>query len=250
MFRVAASLSFTTLLALVPLVTVALAFVGYFPSFAQFLAALERYVMRNLLPDSTADIVHNYVMGFAEQALRLTGFSIAFIFFTALMAVVTVDSEINAIWRIRRGPSLIKRIPVYLLGVTAGPVLLGASISLTTWLIAQSLAAVPVERSAVAPVLRALPFVFATAGLTLLYKAVPARKVAFLPALAAGALAALALEVLKQGLAWYLTRVPTYEVIYGALAALPVFLLWIDLCWMIIIVGAALSAALCDQEPG
>ena len=249
LFRVAGSLTFTTLLAIVPLVTVALAFVSYFPAFETWFTALERFMIRHVLPDSTGEIVHNTVMGFAEQATHLTKLSIAFIVVTAVLALNTVDSEINAIWGLRRpGRSLMTRIPVYVVGLTAGPVLLGASISLTTWILGQSLAAVPVERSVGVSIFRTLPFFFATAGLTLLYKGVPARKVALMPSLIAGMLAAFALEVLKWGLAWYLARVPTYALVYGAMAALPVFLLWIHACWTIVMVGAALTAALCDAR--
>jgi membrane protein len=247
--RTASSLSFTTLLAMVPLLTVALAFVAQFPIFERWLAALEAFVLRHLLPSSTATVVHEYVLGFAEQAARLTGVSIALIAVTAALAISTVEHEINLIWGIRRSRPLAKRILVYLVGLTAGPVLLGASISLTTWLIAESLAAVDIRQTQSDVVLRALPLVFATAGLTLLYKAVPARVVGWIPALAGGIVGALALEAAKFGFAWYVARVQTYQLIYGALAALPVFLLWIHLCWVIVLAGAAISATVSEAPP-
>ena len=246
MFRTASSLSFTTLLAIVPMVTVALAFVAHFPIFDRWIAPLEAFLVRNALPGGASAVVHEYVLGFAEQAVRLTGVSIAIIAVTASLAIATVEREINMIWGIRRGRALAKRIPVYLLGMTAGPVLLGASISLTTWLIGESLAAVTLRKTFADVVVRTLPFVFAAAGLTLLYKGVPARHVRFIPALIAGAIAALALEAAKYGFAMYVTRVSTYEMVYGALAALPVFLLWIHLCWVIVLAGAAISATLSE----
>lgn len=247
--RTASSLSFTTLLAIVPMATVALAFVARFPIFERWFAALEGFVFKNMLPSSTATVVHEYVLGFAAQAARLTGISIALIAVTAGLAISTVEREINLIWGIQRRRPLARRLVVYLIGLTAGPVLLGASISLTTWLIGESLAVVPIRKTQSDVILRMLPFVFATTGLTLLYKAVPARYVGWWPALVGGVACGLALEAAKYGFAWYLTWVNTYQVIYGALAALPVFLLWIHLCWVIILSGAAISATAAELRP-
>jgi len=247
--RTARSLSFTTLLAIVPLATVALAFVAQFPVFESWLTALEGFVLKNMLPSSTSSVVHQYVLGFAEQAARLTGISIALIAVTAALAIATVEREINQIWGIQRGRPIARRIVVYLVGLTAGPVLLGASISLTTWIVVQSLAAVPLRKTDTDIVLRALPVLFAASGLTLLYKVVPARKVRWRPALAGGITAAIALEIAKFGFALYLGQVHTYQLIYGALASLPVFLLWIHLCWVIVIAGAAISATVAEPSP-
>lgn len=244
--RVAASLSFTTLLAIVPLATVAVAFAARFPMFDTWLQALEQFLLRHLLPFSTAAVVRLKVTEFAEQAMRLSGVSIVVIAATALLAIATVEREINAIWGVRGGRGFGRRLVVYTLGLTAGPVLIGASISLTTWLVVHSLAVVPIHRSLGERIVRALPFVFSFAGLTLLYKATPARKVPLVPAGIAAAIAAAALEGAKSGFAWYVTRISTYQEVYGALAALPIFLLWIYLCWVIVLAGAAVNATLAE----
>ncbi len=246
--RVAASLSFTTLLAIVPLATVTVALVAHFPLFDDWLRALEQFLLRHLLPFSAAAEVRVRVTEFADQAVRLSGISIAVIVATAVLAIATVEREINAIWGVRDGRSIGRRFVVYTLGLTAGPVLIGASISLTTWLVVHSLAVVPIHRPLGERIVRALPFMFSFAGLTLLYKATPARRVPSATAAIAGALAAAALEVAKAGFAWYVTRVSTYQAIYGALSALPIFLLWVYLCWVIVLAGAAINATL--VEPG
>src|SRR5438874_4538962 len=145
--RTASSLSFTTLLAVVPMATIALAFVARFPVFESWFAALEAFVFKNMLPGSAASVIHEYVLGFAEQAARLTGISIVLIAVTAGLAISTVEREINLIWGIRRRRPLARRVVVYFIGLTAGPVLLGASISLTTWLIGESLAVVPIRKT-------------------------------------------------------------------------------------------------------
>ena len=246
--RTAASLSFTTLLAIVPLATVTVAIVAHFPIFEDWLKSLEQFMLRHLLPFAAAAEVRMRVTEFAEQAARLTGVSIAAIVVSAGLAIGTVEREINAIWGIRQGRPLGRRLLVYAIGLTAGPVLLGASISITTWLVVHSLAVVPIHRTSGERIVQMLPFAFSLAGLTLLYKTVPARHVAMIPALVAGALAAAALEAAKHAFAWYVTRISTYQAIYGALSALPIFLLWIYLCWVIILAGAAVSATL--AEPG
>jgi len=244
--RTASSLAFTTLLALVPLASVGIAFVTRFPVFDRALDTLEAFLLKHLLPDSAARLVREYVIGFAEQAARLTGVSIIFVAITAGLALHTVERDINAIWGIRQGRSIARRLVVYALGLTVGPVVIGASISITTWALAESLAAVPLEKSLGETIAHGLPFAFLAAGLTLLYKFVPARRVALAPALTGGLAAAIALEGAKYLFALYVVRVPTYQLIYGALSAIPVFLVWIYLCWIIVLTGAAVTATLAD----
>ena len=244
--RTAGSLSFTTLLAIVPLITVAFSFVGRFPIFEDWLKVLEQFMLKHMLPFSAGTEIRGYITGFATQAAQLTGVSVAIIAVSAALAMASVERQINAIWGLRRGRSLARRAVVYALGLTVVPVLIGASISITTWLVMHSLAAVSLRRSLGSEIARTLPFMFAAAGLTVLYKGVPARHVAVVPAIVAGALAAAALEGAKYGFGWYLAKVSTYEVVYGALAALPIFLLWIYLCWIIILAGAAVSASIAD----
>lgn len=247
--RTAASLSFTTLLAIVPVITVAFSFVGRFPILEDSLKVLEQFLLKHMLPfPGSSGEVRSYITGFAAQASRLTGVSIALIAVTAALAMATVEREINAIWGIRTSRSLPRRALVYALGLTAVPVLIGASMSITTWLVMHSLAAVSLRKSLGTQVAETLPFLFATAGLTVLYKGVPARHVRAIPALLAGALAAAALEAAKHGFGWYLAKVSTYEAVYGALAALPSFLVWIYLCWIIILAGAGVCATI--MEPG
>jgi membrane protein len=242
--RTAGSLAFTTLLGLVPLATVAFAFVARFPVFQQWLDALERFLLEHMLPGSANAVVHTYVREFTEKAVGLTGVSIAFIVVTAVLVIATVEREVNAIWGITRARPLARRLVVYAIGATAGPVLVGASISVTTWLLTQSLAAVPLRATLADLTVRALPLVFSTLALALLYAIAPQRHVPWRHAFAGAVVAALAFEGAKLGFAFYLTQVPTYELVYGALAALPVFLIWIYLCWFIVLTGAAITATL------
>lgn len=240
----ASSLAFTTLLALVPLATVAFAIVARVPVFEEGLAELEQWLARVLLPGTGAGTVRAAIKGFAEQAAQLAPVTVAFIAVTATMLVATIDTEINLIFGVRRARPIARRVLVYVVGVTLGPLLVGASISATTWLVAQSLEAVPVRESLAALVGRPLPWLVALAAFTLVYKVVPYCPVRWRHALLGGALAAAGFEGAKTGFAWYVANVPTYRQIYGALAVLPLFMLWLYLCWLIVLFGAAIVAAL------
>lgn len=246
--RAAGSLAFTTILGIVPLATVAFAVVAQFPVFEEFLRALENYLLRYTLPDTAAALVRKYVLGMATQAASLTGLWIVFVVVTAVLVVDTVESEINAIWGIRRKRPIMRRIVVYTVGVTAGPVLVGAAITLIMWLLRQSVAIVTSQPGTAKAILEPVPFVLAAAGFTLLYAIVPARKVAWPHAVISGLLAAFAFEATRRGFAWYVAYSPSYEILYGALAAFPLFLLWIFVFWMIVLAGAAVTASLADAN--
>jgi len=251
--RTAGSLAFTTVLGLVPLATVAFAFVARFPVFQQWLDALEVFLLKYTLPGSANEVVHLYVREFTAKAAGLTGLSIVFILVTAALVIATIEREINALWGIGLRRPMARRLSVYVLGTTLGPVLVGASISVTTWIFTQSLAAVPMEVTLADFAVKALPLVLSTLALALLYGLVPNRRVPWRHAFAGAFAAALAFEGAKHGFAVYVKNVPTYEIVYGTLAALPVFLIWIYVCWLIVLAGAAITATLtlaADAAPG
>jgi membrane protein len=245
-FRAAGSLSFVTLLGLVPLATVAFAFVARFPIFQDFLKVLEAFLLRHLLPSSASAIVHEYVVVLAADAANVVGRSIVFVAVTAALAIDTIESEINEIWGIRKKRPLARRVLVYVFGITAGPVLLGAIISLIGWTLAEVIAAVPLERALTDAVWHAVPTALVIVALTLLYRIAPARQVLWRYAIAGGLLAGIAFEITKRVFTWYLTSFPSYELLYGALAAFPALLFWIFLSWLIVLAGAAVTATLAE----
>ena len=244
--RAAGNLSFVTLLGLVPLATVAFAFVARFPLFQEFLQILETFLLRHLLPASASALVRQYVVVLAEEAASITGLSIVFVAITATLVVDNVESEINELWGIRQKRPIARRILVYVIGITAGPVMAGALIALTYWILAEVVAAADLQKGTRDAVWGGLPFAFACIGLTLLYRIAPARKVLWRYAIVSGVLAAVAFEATKRGFAWYITHFNGYEMLYGALAAFPAFLFWILLCWLIVLAGAAVTATLAE----
>lgn len=248
--RAAGSLAFTTLLGLVPLATVAFAVVAQFPVFQDFVRILENYLLRYMLPSDASAIVQQYVVGLATAAAEYKGTWLVFVTVTAVLVVNEIESEINAIWGIRRKRPLLRRILIYTIGVTAGPVLVGAAIMLIRWLLSQSIAVTALEIGAIEAIGIAVPFLITVAGFTLLYVFAPARKVAWRHAAIGGALAALASEAMRYGFASYVAYSPSYEILYGALAAFPLFLVWVFAFWMIVLAGAAITASLAHPEHG
>ncbi len=243
--RAAAALSFQTMLAVVPLFTVAFVYVARYPIFQQFLDALERFALRHMLPGSTS-AVRGLLTEFTAKAATLQGISIAMVVVTAMLMVGTVEREFNAIFRVRVPRSLIRRIPVYALGVTAGPVAIGAAVFATSWLLEATVEQVPFVLAAVPFVALIFAVAITTVTFTLLYAILPARHVPLRSALVGGLFVALAFEVAKYGFRVYIKTVPTYQIVYGTLAALPLFLIWIYVVWIIVLIGAAIAATLSD----
>ena len=247
--RIAASLSFTTLLGVVPLFTVAFAYVAPYSMFEHWQEALEPVLLKFLLPGSSG-AARQYLAEFTAKTAGLKGVGTAIVILTAVLLIAQVEREINAIWGIYEARSLPRRIIVYVLGFIAVPALIGAAVYATSWLIDTSVAAVPLASAALPYVARPFSLAIGTVLLTLAYKLVPARPVPLRAAFIGGLLAAVALEGAKFGFAFYITHVRTYEIVYGALAALPLFLIWIYVCWIILLAGAAVAATLAEHRGG
>ncbi|MEO8738405.1 MAG: YihY family inner membrane protein [Casimicrobiaceae bacterium] len=243
--RVAGNLAFTTLLGLVPLFTVAFTYVARLPLFDTWLDALEPTLLKFLLPGSSGQ-VRGYLAEFTARTSEIKGVSIAFVVFTAVMLVAQVEREINAVWGILSARSFLRRVVVYSIGFVAVPALIGAAIYSTKWALERSAAAVPIGAEALPLLSDSIGLATSTLVLTLIYLLVPACRVPWRAALVAGMLAATTFECAKMGFGFYIARVPTYQIVYGTLAALPLFLIWIYLSWMILLVGAAISATLAE----
>lgn len=245
--RVAASLSFTTVLGLVPLFTVAFAYVARFAVFQQWVDALEPFLLRFLLPGSSNTVRH-YLSEFTGKSAGITGFGTAFVVLTAVLLVAQVEREINAIWGIDSARSIVRRAIVYSFGFVTVPALIGAAVYFTSWAISQSFAAVPFASAALPFIQRLLAIALAALALTFIYFMVPARRVPVRAALVGALSASIAFDAAKSAFAFYVSNVSTYQMIYGALAAVPLFLIWIYVSWIILLAGAALTATLAERR--
>ncbi|HZE91612.1 MAG TPA: YihY family inner membrane protein [Rhizobacter sp.] len=238
----ASSLTFTTLISLVPLVTVMLALFTAFPMFAKFQDSLQKYFLQSLVPDSIARPVLGALTLFASKANRLGTFGLVVLVFTAVALMLTIDRALNAIWRVRKPRPIAQRVLVYWAAVTLGPLLLGVSLSLTSYAISASRGFVGALPGGVSFLLNVLEFGLLVAAMTGLFHYVPNTHVQRGHALAGGLFVALGFELAKKGLGLYLSSVPTYTTIYGAFATVPILLIWIYFGWVIVLLGAVIAA--------
>ncbi|MYM73572.1 YihY family inner membrane protein [Duganella sp. FT134W] len=242
--QVAGSLTFTTVFALVPLLTIALAIFTTFPIFNTFRSSLEAYFVQSVMPKTISSTILNYLTMFASKATRLSAVGAVALIFTSIAMMNLIERVFNRIWRVRGQRSWTKRILVYWALISLGPLLIGVSLTLSSQVFMATsdlVGDVPILGALIYTV---LSFTLTMATFTLLYVVVPNRDVDWHDAAWGGLVAGLAFEIAKRGFAIFITQFPTYSKIYGALAALPLFLLWVYVSWMITLFGALLTAAL------
>lgn len=243
-FESAAALSYTSLLALVPLMAVMLGVISAFPVFDRWADELESYIFANFVP-AAGDAVREHLHEFVDRTAGLTGAGTLFLIATAILLMSTIERSLNRIWRVRAPRRPANRLVIYWAVLTLGPLLMGGSLALTSYLAALPLLAPEVVRGALQElVLNLAPFLVALVGFALIFIVVPNRHVRWRHALAGATLSALLFEGAKYGFVLYVTHFPTYERLYGALAAVPLFLVWIYLSWVVVLLGASVAAAL------
>ncbi len=240
----ASSLTFTTIIALVPLLTVALAVFTAFPMFAKFQTVLQQWLLDSLIPENIARQVLGSLTQFAGKASRLGAVGGAFLFTTALALALTIDRTLNSIWRVRTPRSLAQRVLIYWAGITLGPLLLGVSLYLTSYAISASIGLVGFMPGELRISLDVLQFLLIAWAMAAMYYYVPNTRVRWSHAWIGGVFVAASFEVAKKLLALYLSKVPTYSVVYGAFATVPILLVWIYVAWVIVLLGAVIAAYL------
>ena len=238
----ASSLTFTTIIALVPFFTVALAVFTAFPMFAKFQDVLQRWLIESLVPDNISRQVLGYLNQFAGKASKLGAVGLAFLLGTALALIFTIDRTLNSIWRVRTPRPLGQRVLIYWSAITLGPLLLGVSLSMTSYAVSASKGLVGGLPGGVGFLLEVLQFVVVGGGMAAMFHYVPNTNVRWGHAWMGGLFVAAGIEVAKRGLTLYLSSVPTYSAVYGAFATVPILLIWIYTAWVIVLLGAALTA--------
>jgi membrane protein len=242
MAQVSGSLTFTTMLTIVPLFAVALALFSAFPLFTEFRGAVENAVLK-ALPGQISDTVLRYINEFALQATRLTAVGLIFLAVTAIAMMVTFDRVINDIWRVKNLRPLTQRVLIYWAIITLGPLLVGASLTASSYLWSLSGDAVAALPRSLRGVLDVAPLIISGFAYAALFVFVPNRKVAWRDALIGGFIGAILAEIFKHAFGEFVSRGTTGS-IYGAFAALPLFLIWIYLSWYVVLFGAAITATL------
>ncbi|MHC1479652.1 YihY family inner membrane protein [Frateuria aurantia] len=248
-FESAGALAYTTLVSLVPLMVAMLAMFSVFPVFEPWRQTVEDFVFNNVPAAGTG--VRDALKGFASNASQLTGISILAMLFSAISMMVSIEDRMNRIWRVHKPRSWVSRVFLYWTALTLGPILTVGSLAAMSYAVALPLLHRAAGQLSVTVGQRALwllPFVVTFASLWLLYALVPNGPVRRRYATAGALIGAILFEWARAGFGIYVAHAQTYERIYGTLAALPIFLLWIYLSWVIVILGASLAASMASFE--
>ena len=248
-FETAGALSYTTLVSLVPLAVAVLAMFSAFPVFQQARDTLIDFVFRNFVP-AAGEKVQETLLTFADNASKLTGISILVMLFSALSMMISIEDRLNRIWRVHQPRSWGSRLLLYWAALTLGPILIVGGIATTSYV-----AAFPLLHGAADQLgglahaaLSVLPFVVTFFTLWLMYALIPNCKVSRRDAAIGALLGAVLFEIARWGFTLFVRHAQTYQQIYGVLAAIPIFLLWIYLSWVIVILAASIAASASAYE--
>jgi membrane protein len=247
----AGSLAYTTLFALVPLSAAALGILSGFPAFAQWRDRITSFAFANFVP-ATGDVVQEYLTQFADNASKATAIGVLVLVFSALMLMLSVEDAFNRIWRVPKNRAAGARVLIYWTMLTLGPLLLIVALALSSYLLTLPLLDDADARSLIkAHLLAWVPLLIEWITLCAAYRLIPNRAVGLRDAAVSALVAALLLELAKRGFSDYVTSGTNYQQVYGALAIVPIFILWIYLCWILVLLGASLCAALAafDYRP-
>ena len=238
-------LSYVTLMSLVPLMVVMLSVMTAFPIFSDIKDMIEGFVYHNFLP-ATGDVVREYITGFVANASKMSAIAITFLFLFALMLISAIDKSLNKLWRIDKKRKIVTSFSMYWMVLTLGPVLVGSSIAVTSYIVSlMSLGDYDIFGAANI-LLRLLPIIASIFAFFILYIVVPNKDVSFKFALSGALLAGVLFEIAKKGFAFYVTQLPSYQAIYGALAGIPILFLWVYLSWLVVLFGALFTVCLED----
>lgn len=239
--QTAGSLTYTTLLAIIPLLTIALTLFSAFPMFGSYSSKFKVFIITNLVPDASGRIIGTYMQQFSENAEKLTAVGMISLLATALLLMFTIEKTLNQIWGAPRSRNLLRRTLIYWSALTLGPLLVALSISLASWLsvgLAGQLHGIGFS------LLKMGPWLLVFLSLAMIYLAIPNCYVPRSHAVIAAFLAASALDLMKVLFGLYIKSFGTFKLVYGAFASFPIFLLWLYVSWVIVLAGAVLSACL------
>jgi membrane protein len=238
----AGGLTFTTIISLVPLLTVMLAVFSAFPMFGTLEIALEKYLLQTLIPETIVRPVMGAISQFSMRASRLGTAGLLALIVSALAMMLTIDRALNTIWRVRKRRRIVQRVVIYWAAVTLGPLIFAVSLSATSYAASASRGLLGDLPHGLAAAVSTFDFVLETFTVAALFRYVPNTVVRWRHAIVGGFFVAVCTALGKRALTAYFGAVPTYALVYGAFATVPIFLVWIYLSWVIVLLGAVIAA--------
>ncbi|MFM2480690.1 virulence factor BrkB family protein [Celerinatantimonas sp. YJH-8] len=243
----AGALAYTTLLSLVPMIAVVFSIISAVPAFSGVQETLEELLFSNFVPTAT-DVIRTQVNQFVANANRTTTIGGVFLLVVAVMLIASVENSLNRIWRRTRSRNLVRALPTYWMILTLGPVLVGASLAVSSYIFSLEFFHSEALGGLWQTLFRLIPFGLSTVAFMLLYLIMPNKRVRLSHAFAGALIAGILFELSKRGFALYLASFNSYQVIYGAMAVIPILFFWVYLSWIIVLLGAEWSAALDEFE--
>ena len=240
-------LSYVTLMSLVPLMVVMLSVMTAFPIFSDIREMIENFVYQNFVPAS-GDVVREHITGFVSNASKMSAVAITALFVFAMLLISAIDKCLNKLWRVNEKRRVMTSFSMYWMVLTLGPVLVGSSLVMTSYIV--SLVSFgDYDLLGITNIfVRALPLFASIAAFFILYMVVPNKIIPMKFALAGATLAAILFEIAKKSFAIYVTQLPSYQAIYGALSSIPILFLWVYLSWLVVLIGALFTVSLEDFE--
>ena len=241
--QAAGYLTYSTMLAIVPLIMVVFSVFSAFPVFNEVTGALKEFIFTNFAP-SASDMVGQYIDEFVNNSKKMSAVGIISLIVVALMLINSIDRTLNSIWHDTETRPIFTSFAIYWLILTLGPLLVGVSIAASTYV--KTMFESAASFSFGLKLLSFVPFLSTWFIFTMIYMVVPNKKVSIKHSAAGALIAAVFFTLGKQAFAWYIVTFPSYQLIYGAMATLPIMLLWIQLSWTVVLLGAQLAAVLAE----
>ena len=241
--QAAGYLTYSTMLAIVPLIMVIFSIFSAFPVFNEVTGALKAFIFTNFAP-SASDMVGQYIDEFVNNSKKMSAVGIISLIVVALMLINSIDRTLNSIWHDTETRPIFTSFAIYWLILTLGPLLVGVSIAASTYVKAMFESAASFSFGL--KLLSFVPFLSTWFIFTMIYMVVPNKKVSIKHSAAGALIAAVFFTLGKQAFTWYIVTFPSYQLIYGAMATLPIMLLWIQLSWTVVLLGAQLAAVLAE----
>ena len=243
--QAAGYLTYSTMLAIVPLIMVVFSIFSAFPVFNEVTGALKAFIFTNFAP-SASDMVGQYIDEFVNNSKKMSAVGIISLIVVALMLINSIDRTLNSIWHDTETRPIFTSFAIYWLILTLGPLLVGVSIAASTYV--KTMFESAASFSFGLKLLSFVPFLSTWFIFTMIYMVVPNKKVSIKHSAAGALIAAVFFTLGKQAFVWYIVTFPSYQLIYGAMATLPIMLLWIQLSWTVVLLGAQLAAVLAEVQ--